>query len=55
MYKQDSNNDMKQVPNSPNFSESPAAYNRATNPPSETIQDRPNFVIVNKAGTYGFL
>ena len=27
----------------------------ATNPPSETIQDRPNFVIVNKAGTYGFL
>tara|TARA_Y100001963_G_C6569978_1_gene348383 strand:+ start:275 stop:577 length:303 start_codon:yes stop_codon:yes gene_type:complete len=51
MYKQDPNNSNKQVPKSPDFSET---YNEATTPAVQTLAEKPNEIIINKAGTYVF-
>ena len=51
-YKQDPNNASKQVPDSPNFSET---YNEATTPAKQVIVERPNYVVLNTAGNYSFM
>tara|TARA_B100000287_G_scaffold145518_1_gene137320 strand:- start:530 stop:838 length:309 start_codon:yes stop_codon:yes gene_type:complete len=50
-YKKDPNNSNKMVPNTPNFTET---YNYATTPAEQTIVDKPNYIVVNNAGTYMF-
>ena len=44
--------DYQQVPLTPDFS---AQYNKATTPAPLILQDRPNYIIVNTAGSYEFL
>ena len=52
MYKQDPNNSNKQIPKSPDLSET---FNEATTPAAVTIQERPNQVIISTEGSYKFL
>ena len=54
MYKQDPNDNTKQIPISPDTG-STDIYNRVTLPSAFTIQERPHSVIVNKTGIYKFL
>ena len=50
MYSQDPNNTKKQVPKS----RPQSAYGKVTTPAEETIQNRPNHILVNMNGTYAF-
>jgi len=50
MYKADPDNDKKMIPKAIPTS----AHGKATTPDKETIQDRPNYVLVNMNGTYAF-
>jgi len=52
-YKQDPNDNTKQIPVSPSVSVD--IYNSVTLPPADTIQERPTSVIVNQTGVYKFL
>ena len=49
-YEADSNNSKKQQPKAIPTS----AYGKVTTPAEATIQDRPNYVVVNMNGTYAF-
>jgi len=42
----------QQIPKTPDFS---TQFNKVTLPPGNTIQERPNSIIVNKTGVYRFL
>ena len=50
MYQVDSNDDKKQVPKGRSVN----AYGKATTPSAQIITDRPNFILINKVGTYRF-
>ena len=50
MYQADSSNPKKSTPKPrPN-----TAYGKATTPSAQIISDRPNYIIINKTGTYRF-
>ena len=49
-YEADPNNSKKQQPKAIPTS----AYGKVTTPAEETIQDRPNYVVVNMNGAYAF-
>ena len=51
MYQSSSTDNTKQVPKSPDFS---VTYNEVITPAVKTIVEKPNYVIINKAGTYVF-
>ena len=44
--------DYTMVPKSPDYT---AQFNEAITPAASVIQERPNYVVVNRAGTYNFL
>ena len=50
MYQADPNNSKKQVPNAIPVS----AYGKAIAPAAEAVTARPNFILINKVGTYRF-
>ena len=50
MYKADPNDNTKMVPKTPDFTN----HNKATTPAAGVVSDRPNYVILNNAGTYKF-
>ena len=52
-YIADPNNSKKQVPTSRAIHDV-ASYGKAETPAMKTFADRPNYVIVNKEGIYGF-
>tara|TARA_Y100000361_G_scaffold133394_1_gene131601 strand:- start:263 stop:634 length:372 start_codon:yes stop_codon:yes gene_type:complete len=53
-YKQDPNNIKKQIPNT-SLSAVDGDLNMTTLPSAKVVQKRPNSVILNKVGTYGFM
>ena len=50
MYRQNPNNTKKQFPKA----RPQSAYGKVTTPAEETIQNRPNHILVNMNGTYAF-
>ena len=50
MYNVDPNNNKKQIPKG----RPKTAYGKVTTPAEETIQNRPNHILVNMNGTYAF-
>ena len=44
--------DYQMFPKTPNFNDT---YNEVITPTNEVIQERPNYVLINKTGTYKFL
>jgi len=50
-YKQDPNDNTKQIPDSPPFSD---IRNEAVCPASEALTDPPNHIIINQPGAYMF-
>ena len=50
MYQADPNNSKKQTPKA----RPKTAYGKSTTPSAQVISDRPNYIIINKVGTYRF-
>ena len=50
MYQADPNNNNKMIPKG----RPKSAYGKATTPSAQIISDRPNYIIINKTGTYRF-
>ena len=50
MYQVDPNDNKKQIPKARSVN----AYGKATTPSAQIITDRPNFILINKVGTYRF-
>ena len=50
MYQVDPNNNNKMIPKG----RPKSAYGKSTTPQPKIISDRPNYIIINKNGTYRF-